>query len=117
MRAFVVLVLLLTTASGARADLGDVETSLGEISFDEVQVSPDGSRLAFITRHNDFEHDREAFAVWTLDLAGSARPVRLADAGTFSGLRWSSDGRLLSFLSAAEGEAAQLFVLEPAAGK
>ena len=116
-RPFMVFVFLLFLSLGARADLGDVETSLGEITFDEVQVSPDGSRLAFITRGNDFEHDREAFGVWTLDLSGSARPIRLADAGTFSGLRWSPDGRLLSFLSAANGEAAQLFVLEPAAGK
>lgn len=117
MRCILALVLLLTLTPGARADLGDIDTSLGEISFDEMQVAPDGGRLAFITRVNDFEHDREAFAVWTLDLSGAARPVRLADAGTFSALRWSPDGRLLSFLSAGDGEAAQLFVLEPAAGK
>ncbi len=117
MRSTLIFVFLLVLAPGAQADLGDVDTSLGEISFDEVQVAPDGGRLAFITRVNDFEQDREAFAVWTLDLSPSARPVRLADAGTFSGLRWSPDGRLLSFLSAADGEAAQLFVLEPAAGK
>jgi dipeptidyl aminopeptidase/acylaminoacyl peptidase len=117
MRTALAVVLLLTLAPGARADLGDVETSLGEISFDEVQVSPDGTRLAFITRRNDFEHDREAFAVSMLDLSGSARPIRLADEGTYAGLRWSPDGRLLSFLSGADGEAAQLFVLEPVAGK
>ncbi|HEY7213425.1 MAG TPA: prolyl oligopeptidase family serine peptidase [Thermoanaerobaculia bacterium] len=117
MRAALALVFLLPLASSARADLGDVDTSLGEISFDEVQVAPDGSRLAFIARVNDFEHDREAFAVWTLDLSGPARPVRLVEAGTYSALRWSPDSRLLSFLSAADGEAAQLFVLEPAAGK
>lgn len=111
------VVLLLLLASGARADLGDVDTALGEIAFEEVQVSPVGSRLAFITRGNDFERDREAIAVWLLDLSESARPVRLAEDGTFSGLSWSPDGRLLSFLSAAAGEAAQLFVLEPAAGK
>lgn len=117
MRCILALVLLLTLTPGARADLGDVDTSLGEISFDEMQVAPDGGRLAFITRANDFEHDREAFVVWTLDLSATASPVRLAEVGTYSGLRWSPDGRLLSFLAAGDGEAAQLFVLEPAAGK
>lgn len=111
------VLLLLVLTPGVRADLGDVDTALGEISFEEVQVSPDGSRLAFITRRNDFERDREAVALWRLDLSGSARPIRLAEGETFSVLRWSPDGRLLSFLSAAEGEAPQLFVLEPAAGK
>ena len=122
MRAALAVVLLLSLSPAAHADLGDVETALGEISFDEVQVSPDGARLAFITRQNDFEHDREAFAVWMLDLtgaagSGTARPVRLADTEIYSALRWSPDGRLLSFLAAADGEAAQLFVLEPSAGK
>jgi len=117
MRAALSIVLLLTLAPSARADLGDVDTALGETMFDEVQVSPDGTRLAFITRRNDFEHDREDFAVSLLDLSGSARPIRLAEEGTYAGLRWSPDGRLLSFLSGADGEAAQLFVLEPAAGK
>jgi dipeptidyl aminopeptidase/acylaminoacyl peptidase len=120
MRSLFALFLVLTVAPAAAADLADVDTYLGEISYDEVQVSPEGSRLAFITRRNDFEHDREAFAVWMLDLsrpAGSeARPVRLADTGTYTSLRWSPDGRLLSFLNAADGEAAQLFVLQPASG-
>jgi dipeptidyl aminopeptidase/acylaminoacyl peptidase len=85
--------------------------------FDEAQVSPDGSRLAFITRRNDFEHDREAFAVWTLDLSQAGKPVRLAEGGAYSGLRWSPAGGVLSFLAAVDGEAPQIFVLEPAAGK
>ena len=70
MRAALAAALLLTLASGARADLGDFDTSLGEIAFDEVQVSPDGSRLAFITRGNDFEQDREVSTLWR------TRPVR-----------------------------------------
>jgi len=121
-RAAPALALLLALAPGARADLGDVDTSLGEISFSEVQISPDGSRLAFITRRNDFEHDREAFSLWRLDLSQAAgsqagRPVRLADAGTLSSLRWSPDGRVLSFLSAADSsEAPQIVLLDPVPG-
>jgi dipeptidyl aminopeptidase/acylaminoacyl peptidase len=112
-RALLALALLLSLAPGARADLGDVETSLGEISFDEVQVSPDGSRLAFITRRNDFAQDREVCTLWQLELGtGAARPVRLADGGIYSSLRWSPDGHTLAFLSAADPTDAPQLVLQ-----
>lgn len=116
MRAALAAALLLTLASGAWADLGDFDTSLGEIAFDEVQVSPDGSRLAFITRGNDFERDREELTVWRTDLGPEpSRPVRLTEPGSYNSLRWSPDGRSLAFLSPV-GEAFQLFVLETASG-
>jgi len=120
MRAALAAALLLFLTSGARADLGNVDTALGEISFEEVQVSPDGSRLAFITRRNDFEHDREESTLWRIDPRRSSAneaPVRLAAPGTYVSLRWSPDGRVLSFL-APEGPdgAFQLFLLEPEPG-
>jgi dipeptidyl aminopeptidase/acylaminoacyl peptidase len=121
-RAALALVLLLSLTPDARADLGDPDTWLGEISFAEVQVSPDGRRVAFLTRRNDFERDREVLTVWRLDLSssaesGAARPIRLAEDGIYSSLRWSPDGRVLSFLSSAgPAEAPQLSVLEPTPG-
>ncbi|HEV3072979.1 MAG TPA: prolyl oligopeptidase family serine peptidase [Thermoanaerobaculia bacterium] len=121
MRYVAVLVLWLAAAPASAADLSDVETFLGETAFDEVQVSPDGSLLAFVTRRNDFAHDREELGVWTLDLAvgqRAARPVRLLAIASCSGLRWSPDGRWLSFLSAADPRSGlQLFVVSPAPGK
>lgn len=116
MRAALLAALLLTLASGAWADLGDLDTSLGEIAFDEVQVSPDGSRLAFITRSNDFGQDREASTLWRTDLVPeTSRPIRLTEPGSYNSLRWSPDGQSLAFLSPV-GEAFQLFVLETASG-
>jgi dipeptidyl aminopeptidase/acylaminoacyl peptidase len=95
------------------ADLSDIQTFLGEVAFDQVRVSPDGGRLAFVARRDDFEHDRELFTVWTLDLTGdpTARPVQVAEMESCSALRWSPDGRLLAFLSDS-----QLSVLEPKPG-
>ncbi len=117
MRAALTAALLFTLVSGARADLGDVETSLGEIVFDEVQVSPDGSRLAFITRRNDFEQDREVSTVWRIDLAAGKAgkqtvPVRLTEPGTYTALKWSPDGHALSFLSPGPDGVFQLFLLD-----
>ena len=119
MRAALAAALLLILVSGAHADLGDVDTSLGEVAFDEVQVSPDGSRLAFITRSNDLEQDREVSTVWRIDLGGTepSRPIRLTEPGTYASLRWAPDSRSLSYLSpTAPDEAFQLFLLEMASG-
>jgi dipeptidyl aminopeptidase/acylaminoacyl peptidase len=119
-RAALAIPLLLVLTAGARADLGDVVTSLGELSFDEVQVSPDGGRIAFILRKNDFERDREEHSLWLVRLGGEAggeRPVRLASPLGPSGLRWSPDGKALSYLAAEEPESApQIFLLNPAGG-
>src|SRR5579872_5770230 len=124
----VLLILLAPLAARAAiavppAALSDVQTFLGETAFDEVEIAPNGSRLAFITRRNDFARDREAFAVWVLDLSprpagkGMARPVRIAAPASCSALHWSPDGRSLVLLAAAAPAApVQLFRLEPAAG-
>jgi hypothetical protein len=82
-RAVLSLVLLLGLASVARADLGDVDTALGEISFDEVRISPEGNRVAFVTRRNDLAHDRETFELWQVD-GEAARPVSLLEAASCS---------------------------------
>lgn len=119
MRSILAVVLwLAATAAAPAADLSDAQTFLGQTAFDEVQVSPDGSRLAFITRRNDFERDREAYALWLTNLANpGANPVRLAEPGVCSSLRWSPDGRTLSFLAAADAETGlQVFLLEPVSG-
>lgn len=113
MRLALAVALWLIAAPGPAADLSDAQTFLGQTAFDEIQVSPDGSRLAFITRRNDFERDRETFGLWTVDLSNpTADPVRLAELEGCSALRWSPDGRTLSFLApaGAEGEL-QIFLL------
>src|SRR5260221_14724063 len=101
MKFVLAILLALAALPASAADLSDIDTFLGEKSFDEVQVSPDGSRLVFILHENDFEHDREVFALWRIDFLGKERtgpPVRLAVTGRSSSLRWSPDGKLVSYL-------------------
>ncbi len=119
MRALLAAALFLALAPGLRAaGLGDVDTALSEVSFDEVQVAPDGGRLAYIARRNDFEHDREAFSLWVLDLASKTMaPLHLADFAACSALRWSPEGRVLSFLASEKpADGSQLFLMEPTSG-
>lgn len=97
-----------------------IEEFLGETSYDEVRVSPDGRRVALVTRTNDFERDREDTAVWLIDLEQSAPadPVRLTrQPGGYASLQWSPDSRLLSFLWTDDATGApQLYVLQPSEG-
>jgi dipeptidyl aminopeptidase/acylaminoacyl peptidase len=117
--AFAIL-LLSSFVPTVHADLAEVDAWLGEVSFDEVQISPDGSRIAFIVRKNDIERDREELSVWLLRLEGgtaSGPPVRLTSLLEPSGLRWSPDGKVLSYLAAEDEESApQLFMLDPTGG-
>jgi dipeptidyl aminopeptidase/acylaminoacyl peptidase len=119
-RRLLVLALLLLPVPGAGVDLADIRTFLSDTSYDEVRVSPDGNRLAFLARRNDFEGDREEISLWLVPLggpAGSERPSRLATLPEgASGLQWSRDGRFLSYLATEEaGGAPQIFVRDPVA--
>lgn len=117
-RPLLLLFLLLAPVPAAGADLADIKTFLSDTSYDEVKVSPDGNRLAFLARRNDFDADREETSLWLVPLgglAGSERPKRLATlpAGA-SGLQWSRDSRFLAYLAAEEAEGApQVFVRDP----
>jgi dipeptidyl aminopeptidase/acylaminoacyl peptidase len=108
-RSLLIFAFCLSTVSAAAADLAEVRIFLGQTAYDEARISPDGARLAFITRQNDFERDREVFGLWLADLADrAAKPVRIAEPAGPSGLRWSPDGRSLTFLSGG-----RLFLLTP----
>jgi dipeptidyl aminopeptidase/acylaminoacyl peptidase len=114
-RSVLAVVLCLTASSASAADLADAQTFLGQTAYDELRISPDGARLAFITRRNDFEQDREVSALWLADLPPPARPVQVAEPGSCSGLRWSPDGRAVTFLAAPDpASGPQLFLLDPA---
>lgn len=107
---------LLGLAGGVSAQPADlVEEFLGEVAFDEIQVSPDGRRVAFLARTNDFRNDREDISLWIADLARGGEPVRRSpEPWACSALRWSPDGRSLAFLAAAESEGpTQIHLLGP----
>jgi dipeptidyl aminopeptidase/acylaminoacyl peptidase len=121
MRVAFAVLLLMTAVPAITADLSDVQTFLGQTAYDEARISPDGARLAFITRRNDFEQDREETSLWLIDLSRpaeseAAQPVQLTETGNYSGLRWSPDGRAVTFLGASAEAGAQVFLLSLTAG-
>ncbi|HUQ12404.1 MAG TPA: S9 family peptidase [Steroidobacteraceae bacterium] len=76
---------------------------------DDVQISPDGSRIAYVRVSHDIMTDRARRNLWLVNADGSNnRPVR-SESKSFLSPRWSPDGTRLAYVSAAEGSP-QLYV-------
>ncbi|MFN3389616.1 MAG: S9 family peptidase [Allosphingosinicella sp.] len=76
----------------------------------DPQISPDGSKIAYVRRSGDIMTDRMRPSIWLVDTrTGEQMPIA-AGPGAHSQPRWSPDGRRLAYISTAEGGAAQLFV-------
>lgn len=75
----------------------------------DAQISPDGSRVAYVVSDVDKNLNRSKRSVWVVPTSGG-QPQQLitSDKNDFSP-RWSADGKSLAFLSTREG-APQIFV-------
>lgn len=87
------------------ADLFDLEMA------SSPQISPDGTRAAYVRQSGDVMTDRMRSAIWIVDVQ-SGEQVPLAGAGgaaQFSPV-WSPDGKRLAYVGAEEGSSPQLYV-------
>ena len=76
---------------------------------DDVQISPDGSRIVYVRISHDIMTDRARRNLWMVNADGTNnRPLR-SEAKNFMSPRWSPDGTRLAYVSAAEGSP-QLYV-------
>jgi dipeptidyl aminopeptidase/acylaminoacyl peptidase len=76
---------------------------------DDVQISPDGSRIVYVRVSHDIMTDRARRNLWVVNADGTNnRPLR-SEAKNFSSPRWSPDGTRIAYVSAAEGTP-QLYV-------
>jgi dipeptidyl aminopeptidase/acylaminoacyl peptidase len=75
----------------------------------EAQVSPDGSRVAYVVTEVDKNLNRGKRGVWIVPTSGgSPQQLITSDKNDFSP-QWSADGKWIAFLSTREG-APQIFV-------
>jgi dipeptidyl aminopeptidase/acylaminoacyl peptidase len=65
-------------------------------SVGDVQVSPDGSRIAYSVQYND-RPGRPSSLVWILDVATGVTARLGSDRQAASGARWSPDGRWIAY--------------------
>src|SRR5215468_3008664 len=75
----------------------------------DAQISPDGSRVAYVVTDVDKNLNRGKRSIWVVPTSdGSSRQLITSDKNDFSP-RWSVDGKWIAFLSTREG-APQIFV-------
>src|ERR1700737_973594 len=84
-----------------------------EVTLADPQISPDGSRVALLVGHNDFEHDTLPAHIVMVDVARGGMhelPVPQTD---IAFVRWSPHGDWLAYLAGAEGGPKQLYIISP----
>jgi dipeptidyl aminopeptidase/acylaminoacyl peptidase len=86
----------------------------------DPQVSPDGSRVAFVRVTVNEKREGYNTSIWSVPVSGDEEPHQLTKGEHDSTPRWSADGKFLVFLRAAEKdgkpEAPQLSILPMAGG-
>ena len=70
----------------------------------DVQVSPDGSKIAYVRASNDIMTDSTRNALWLLDVKSGQQLPLFADKYNYSQPRWSADGKKLAFISDMSGK-------------
>ncbi len=118
MKISIIAVVLVGIFSGMVC-AGEVMTFDDLYGFDQVgdvQLSPDGSLLAYTLRHRDLKSNQSSTYIYILPLDGrSPRRLQDGESSEFSP-RWSPDGRYLLFT--ARGDAgSQLFLISPNGGQ
>lgn len=80
-------------------------------SLNEMQLSPDGQRVAYVLDTPDREANERHAAIWLLDLASGRMRQLTSGAKRDTAPRWSPDGTRLAFISTREGGEKHLYVL------
>jgi dipeptidyl aminopeptidase/acylaminoacyl peptidase len=117
-----VIVLALMASNNAFAQKRNItEKDLFDfVWIGDPQVSPDGSRVAFVRITVNEKKEGYNTSIWTVPLAGGEEPHQLTKGDHDSIPRWSPDGKFLLFLRATEKdgkpEPPQLAILPIAGG-
>ena len=110
----VLAVLTILPLTGQTALASDLPVFKAEDVFEmeyanDPQVSPDGSRVAYVRTSMDIMTDRGRRTIWVVDTDGGNHRPLISGSGNFSSPRWSPSGDRLAYLSNRDGKT-QLFV-------
>ncbi|WP_298167781.1 S9 family peptidase [Novosphingobium sp.] len=76
---------------------------------DGPQISPDGTRVAYVRKAGDVMADKMRSSIWLVD-AKTGEQVPLAGSGSQFSPVWSPDGKRLAYVGMEEGGSPQLYV-------
>jgi dipeptidyl aminopeptidase/acylaminoacyl peptidase len=121
-KLLVLFVFFLTGITGASADKRAItEKDLWDfVWIGDPQVSPDGSRIAFVRITVNEKKEGYNTSIWSVPVAGGEAPRQLTKGEHDTTPRWSPDGKVLLFLRSLEKdgkpEPPQLAMLPMAGG-
>jgi dipeptidyl aminopeptidase/acylaminoacyl peptidase len=100
----VVFLILIAGISGAFAQKRNItEKDLFDfVWIGDPQISPDGSRVAFVRVSVNEKKEGYNTSIWTVAAAGGEEPRQLTKGDHDSAPRWSPDGKFLLFIRATE---------------
>src|SRR5215470_15164527 len=121
-KLFVIFIALIAASSTALGEKRNItEKDLWDfVWIGDPQVSPDGSRIAFVRITVNDKKEGYNTSIWSVPLAGGEAPRQLTKGDHDTTPRWSPDGKFLLFLRSTEKngkpESPQLAMLPMAGG-
>ncbi len=109
-----ILLTLLTITAGTSTQAAvdtfkNIDVFELEVAAD-VQIAPDGSRIAYSRRSNDIMTDRPVSNIWIVDADGGHHRPLFSGAQNYSSPRWSPTGDRLAYVTSAGERGAQIHV-------
>lgn len=107
----IITALLLATTIAAADD--SVFKSLDVFELEvatDPQISPDGSRVAYVRQSMDIMSDRSVSNIWIVDAKGGNHRPLLSGSRNFSSPRWSPSGDRIAYISKVYGRGTQIHV-------
>lgn len=108
--SLILWVLLLTPVSAMASPFMNLDVFELEVAAD-VQISPDGSQIAYVRRSMDIMRDSTRSNIWLVDEDGSSHRPLFSGTANYSSPRWSPTGDRLAYITAADEHGAELHVV------